>query len=207
MARDASYKVPRRRRREGKTDYYRRYTLVSSGRYVAVVRFSNKYVSVQVVKPTILGDVVIAGAHSRELYKYFDWRGGGKSTPAAYLTGLLAAIRARYMSVSECALDIGLKRPVKGSKVFAVAKAFNDVGVKIPVDEEMIPSEDRINGSVIASYAGRLSSENPDRFKTLFSDYLKRDLDPRELPNHFREVLNKIISYGEKLGVKVSLNE
>ncbi|MEL9929795.1 MAG: 50S ribosomal protein L18 [Sulfolobales archaeon] len=207
MARDASYKVPRRRRREGKTNYYRRYRFVSSGRYIAVVRFSNKYVSVQIVKPTILGDVVVAAAHSRELYKYFGWKAGGKNTSASYLTGFLAAVRARFMGVNDCVLDIGLKRPTKGSKVFAVARAFRDAGLKIPVDEDMIPSEERIKGLVLASYASKLYSEDVERFNRLFSEYLRRGLDPRQLPDHFNDVFNKIVSYSEKLGVEVRVGE
>ncbi len=207
MGEGPSYKVPLKRRREGKTNYYRRYIYVLSGKPRLVVRYSNKYVLVQIAKATILGDIIIAAAHSRELYKLFDWRAGGKNTPASYLTGLLAAIRAKYMGIEECALDIGLKRPVKGSKIFAVAKAFADVGIRINIDEEIIPGEERISGEVIAKYAEKLYNEDIEKYKRLFSDYLKRGLDPRDLPKHFRETLDKIIKYGEKLGVEVEASE
>ncbi|MGC9009190.1 MAG: 50S ribosomal protein L18 [Sulfolobales archaeon] len=207
MGEGPSYKVPLKRRREGKTNYYKRYIYVLSGKPRLVVRYSNKYVLVQIAKATILGDVIIAAAHSRELYKLFGWRAGGKNTPASYLTGLLAAIRAKYMGVEECILDIGLKRPVKGSKVFAVAKAFADVGIKINVDEEIIPGKERINGEIIAKYAEKLYNEDIEKYKRLFSDYLKRGLDPRELPKHFKETLDKIIKYGEKLGIEVKVGE
>jgi len=206
MARDASYKVPRRRRREGKTNYYKRYIYVLSKKPRLVVRYSNKYVDVKIVKPTILGDIVIAAAHSRELYKYFGWRGGGKNTSASYLTGLLAAVRAKYMGVKEAALDIGLKRPTKGSKVFSVAKAFRDVGINVNVDEEMIPSEERISGKIVSEYANMLSRNNEEMFKRLFSRYLRDGLDPRDLEKHFREVLNKIVLYASKLGVEVKIS-
>lgn len=207
MAKNAAYKVSLKRRREGKTNYYKRYVQVLSGKLRLVVRYSNKYVWVQIVKPTVLGDVVIAAAHSKELYKLFDWRGGGKNTSASYLTGLLAAVRARYMNVNECALDIGLKTPSKGSKVFAVAKAFRDVGIAVNVDEEMIPDNSRIRGEVLAKYAEELFNRDPEQFKRLFSDYLGRGLDPRDLPNHFNNILEKIISYARKLGVEVRVGE
>ncbi|MEM4452579.1 MAG: 50S ribosomal protein L18, partial [Thermosphaera sp.] len=38
MARGARYKVPRRRRREGKTNYYKRYVMILSKRPRFVVR-------------------------------------------------------------------------------------------------------------------------------------------------------------------------
>ncbi|MGC9148646.1 MAG: 50S ribosomal protein L18 [Sulfolobales archaeon] len=207
MGEGPSYKVPLKRRREGKTNYYKRYIYVLSGKPRLIVRYSNKYVQVQVAKATILGDIIVAAAHSRELYKLFDWRAGGKNTSASYLTGLLAALRAKYMGIEICALDIGLKSPVKGSKIFAVAKAFRDAGIEVNVDEEFIPGEERISGKIIAEYAEKLYNEDTEKYKRLFSDYLKRGLDPRELPRHFEETLDKIIKYGEKLGVKVKISE
>ncbi|MBP1357430.1 MAG: 50S ribosomal protein L18, partial [Sulfolobus sp.] len=56
--------------------------------------------------------------------------------------------------------------------------------------------EDRIKGIHISAYAQKLESENPELFKKIFSKYLERGLNPKDLPSHFEEVLNKIKSGG-----------
>ncbi|MEM4369715.1 MAG: 50S ribosomal protein L18, partial [Desulfurococcaceae archaeon] len=146
MARGPKYKVPRRRRREGKTNYYKRYVMVMSGHPRFVVRKTNKYIWVQIIVAKPEGDHTIAAAHSRELVTKFSWKGGTSSTPAAYLTGLLAALRALQKGIEYAVPDIGLHRAIKGSIVFAAIKAANDAGLKVPVSEEVLPSEDRIRG-------------------------------------------------------------
>jgi hypothetical protein len=71
------YQVKYRRRREGKTDYQARRALTiqakdkyNAPKYRLVVRFSNKYVTVQIVSAKIQGDVVFTHASSRELPRY-----------------------------------------------------------------------------------------------------------------------------------------
>lgn len=197
MARGPRYRVPRRRRREGKTNYYKRYIMISSGHPRFVVRKTNRYIWVQVVIPRPQGDYTIAAAHSRELIKRFSWKGGCSNTPAAYLTGLLAALRAIEKKIDYAIPDIGLHRPVKGSVVFAAIKAANDIGLKIPVNEEIIPSIDRIRGRHIAEYTRLLKEKN--LLESRFSEYLKRGLDPETLPEHFEFVKNSILNtYGFK---------
>ena len=193
MARDASYKVPRRRRREGKTDYYKRYEMVKNRHIRVVVRRTNKYIIVQFVYPTPIGDYTLAAAHSRELVKYFGWRAGTKSTPAAYLTGFLAGLRASKLGITYAIPDIGLHRPVKYGRVFAAIKGVRDAGVTVPCDEEMLPPDERVRGEVIANYAKLLSESNPEKFAKQFSVILRNGLDPRELPKHFEEVYNNIL--------------
>ncbi|NPA97348.1 MAG: 50S ribosomal protein L18 [Crenarchaeota archaeon] len=193
MAWGPKYKVPRRRRREGKTNYYKRYKLVRSRKIRVVVRKTNKYIWVQFIYPTPVGDFTIAAAHSKELVKYFGWKGGTKSTPAAYLTGLLAGLRAKKLGIDYAVPDIGLHRPTKGAKVFAALKGVVDAGVEVPLDESIVPSEDRIRGETIARYAETLASENPERFQRQFSQMLAKGFDPRELPRHFEEVKNLIM--------------
>ena len=43
-------------------------------------------------------------------------------------------------------LDLGLRKPVRGCTMFAALKGVIDAGVKMPHDDGMLPSEDRING-------------------------------------------------------------
>ncbi len=192
MARGPTYRVPWRRRREGKTNYYKRIKLLKSGKPRLVVRRSLKYIVAQIVEARIEGDRVIAATHSRELFKLYGWKGGGKSTCAAYLTGLLVGYRALIKGVREAVLDIGLATPSKGSRVFAVLKGALDAGLKIPHSPDILPSDDRIRCEHIASWARELAESNQEFYKRQFSKIIARGLDPRELPNHFEDVLSRI---------------
>ncbi len=84
---------------EGRTDYRQRHKLITqdknkyqSPKYRLVVRFSNKFVLVQVIYAEIDGDKVLCAAHSSELEKY-GLKVGFKNYAAAYATGLLLARR------------------------------------------------------------------------------------------------------------------
>jgi len=160
-----------------------------------VVRKTNKYIWVQIVEARPEGDYTIAAAHSRELVTKFGWKAGTANTSAAYLTGLLAALRARQKGIEYAVPDIGLHRPTKGAIVFAAIKAANDAGLKVPMSEDIAPSEDRITGKHIAEYAKILREEN--KLEIRFSEYLKKGLDPEKLPEHFEEVKKAILkAYG-----------
>lgn len=145
MATGPRYKVPFRRRRQGRTDYRRRLALVKSGKARAVVRSSNKHTMVQLVTYDSGGDKVVASAVSTELAK-LGWKHSGRSTPGAYLTGYLAGRRAIGKGVEEAVLDIGLREPVKGCVIFAATKGLVDAGVVVPHNDDMLPPEDRIKG-------------------------------------------------------------
>jgi len=94
------FQVPRRRRREGKTDFKARRKMVrqdknkyNTRKHRLVVRFTNQKVICQVVWATIRGDMVLTQATSSELEK-FGIPCGYKNYAAAYCTGLLVARRA-----------------------------------------------------------------------------------------------------------------
>ncbi|EPQ27876.1 uncharacterized protein PFL1_04620 [Pseudozyma flocculosa PF-1] len=170
------YQVKYRRRREGRTDYYARKRLVSQAKnkynapkYRLVVRFSNKYVTCQIVHAKIQGDFVLTQASSKELPRYGIKHGLANWT-AAYATGLLVARRAltilgladKYEGVTEpdgemteteplgddeprpfkCYLDVGLKRTSTGSRVFGALKGASDGGIFIPHSEKRFPGYD-----------------------------------------------------------------
>lgn len=194
MGHGPRYKVPRRRRREGKTNYYKRYRMILSGHPRFIVRKTLKYIIVQVARATPRGDEIIAAAHSRELVKKYGWKAGTGNLPAAYLTGLLAAARALKKGVTYAVPDIGLHDPRPGAKVFAAIKAANDMGLKVPVGEKVIPPEERIRGEHIASWAKMLQEASPELFEKMFSQYLSRGFDPTQLPAHFNEVYERIIN-------------
>ena len=194
MARSGRYKVKFRRRREGKTNYYRRREMIKSGLPRLVVRRTNRYIIAQVVVPKVMGDEVVVSATSKELVG-FGWKGGLKNTSSAYLVGLIIGYKALLKGVKKAILDIGLHRPTKGARVFAVLKGALDAGLEVPHGEEILPDEDRIGGKHIAEYAEKLKGENEALYKARFSQYLAKGLDPVELPKHFEEVRDKIKSY------------
>ncbi|BCS92092.1 50S ribosomal protein L18 [Metallosphaera sp. J1] len=195
MAQGPNYKVKFRRRREGKTNYYRRYTYVLNRTDRVVVRLTNKYVIVQFMKFDPKGDVTVAAAHSRELEK-FGWKGDENNSTACYLTGYLAGLRAKKSGMTMANADIGLFTPTKGARIFYALKGVIDSGVKVPMGDVGVSNE-RITGKHVAEYAQKLEQEDPEKYRRLFSRYLARGLDPKDLPSHFKEVLNSIKS-GEK---------
>ena len=190
MAKGANYRVPYRRRREKKTDYAARRILATSEYPRFVVRISNKEITVQVTKSEIEGDYVMANASSHELKSKYGWKASGKNIPAAYLIGYIAGKKALGEGIKTANLDIGLKRVTTGNKVFAVVQGANDAGIEIPVDSDVVPSQEAMNGKVIAKYAENI--EDPIEYERRFSVYLRRGLRPEALPSHFDEVKTRI---------------
>lgn len=140
----ATYEVHFRRRREGRTDYAKRLALLKSGKPRLVVRKTNKHVIVAFTENAAKGDRTIASRSSKALEK-LGFR-GKCNTPSAYLTALLCAKQAAKKGVKEAVLDIGLHKATKGSLVFAAAKGAQDAGVKIPMQEDVVPTPERIEG-------------------------------------------------------------
>ena len=190
MAKGPSYRVQYRRRRERKTDYSARRILAISEVPRFVVRVSNQNIVVQLVKSHIIGDEILTQTSSKELSEKYGWLASGKNIPAAYLLGLIAGSKALEAGIEEANLDIGLKKATKGSKVFAVVKGANDAGLNIPSDSDIMPSPERINGSIIAEYAENM--EDPLEYETRFSSYLRSGLRPEALNSHFEEVKARI---------------
>jgi large subunit ribosomal protein L18 len=151
MATGSRYFVPFRRRREGKTDYYQRTRLVVSDEPRMVVRKTNRHIIVQLVTAEMDGDRTLVAANSAELEKY-GYKGSTSSTPAAYLTGMLFAVKAKKAQQESAILDIGLNRATPGARVFAALKGAVEAGLAIPHGEEILPSDERAKGAHIAAY-------------------------------------------------------
>jgi len=192
MVRGPRYSMPHRRRREHRTDYDKRAALVVSGLPRMVVRASNKHTSVQFVEARPQGDHIYAAAKSTELER-LNWKYGGGNLPAAYLTGMLAGLRAIRKGLRKAILDIGLRRVSKGARIFGALKGAVDAGVEIPHDKGILPSDSRVKGEHIAAYAKQLSTD-PERYRAQFSGYLSRRLKPDDLPSLFERVREKIAS-------------
>jgi large subunit ribosomal protein L18 len=157
MASAAKYVVQYRRKRALKTDYRKRLNLLKSGLPRLVVRPSNKHVVVQLVEYEPDGDMVVVQAFSKELVKY-GWIHSTSSIPAAYLTGMLLASKAKGKISGELILDDGMHVSKRCSRVYAAVKGVLDGGLKVRVGEGMLPDESRIRGEHISTHLKR--SEN-----------------------------------------------
>ncbi|UCH71953.1 MAG: 50S ribosomal protein L18 [Thermoplasmatales archaeon] len=146
MKQGPRYHVKPRRRREGKTDYRKRLNLLKSRKIRLVIRKSLKNIQVQFIEYKEKGDGIIVSAKSNELKNKYQWKYSTSTTPAAYLTGLLAGKKAIDKGVEESVLDIGRNFSVTGSKIFAVVKGVRDAGIECPCDEDKTPNEERLTG-------------------------------------------------------------
>lgn len=148
MADGPTYRVPRRRRREGRTDYQNRLKLLKSGKTRAVVRRQNQNVIVQFVDYDPDGDIVRTQANAHELEDH-GWEGHTGNIPAGYLTGYLAGLRAGEDGIEDAVLDIGLHKPESGGVLFSALKGIVDAGIEIPHGENVFPDGDRHLGEHI----------------------------------------------------------
>ncbi len=132
-----------KRLREEKTNYKKRSTMLMGKRDFIAVMISNENTLVQILKPRMTGDKVIASAHSRYLLEK-GWKGSRKSVPAAYLTGYLAGKKALGQGADDAILYTGTRKYTQ--RIAAALKGVIDAGVNVPANEETFPDEERING-------------------------------------------------------------
>jgi large subunit ribosomal protein L18 len=198
MAKNANYRVQLRRRREGKTDYQARKSMVVSSKPRLVTRGSLKNATVQIVKAKVEGDFVLVAANSKELSKQFGWKAPTGNVSAAYLTGLLCGLKAKKKGIKEAILDVGLVSPTKGARIFAMLNGVVDAGIDVPYSEEKLVKE-RIKGEHIVKYAKKLGVGS-EKKKKKFAAYLKAGVAPEKLPEYFTKVKADIIASfkGEK---------
>lgn len=185
------YNVKFRRRRKGLTNYAKRLALVKGGKPRLVVRKSLKGVSVQFVKYVAKGNSTIASANSRELSK-FGWS-GRSNLPSAYLTGALAAKRARKKGVADFVLDMGLSTASKSALPFAAAKGAMDAGLKSTIGSDVVEAS-RIRGEHIAEYAKKAKAAG--NYEKVFSAYLKEGVQPEKLPEKFDAAKAAVLGEG-----------
>ena len=193
MAQGTNYKVAFRRRRQGKTDYAARMKLVDYNKSRLVVRVSNNHATVQLINYAPEGDITLASAVSKQLSKY-GYLGHTNNISAFYLTAYLCAKRALSKGITSAILDIGLKTPIKGSKIFAALKGAIDAGLEVPHGEFIFPEDDRIRGEHVANYADSLDAEEVAK---KFSKYFERGLNPKDLPENFDKTVKNIDEAGE----------
>jgi large subunit ribosomal protein L18 len=183
MAKGPRYRVPYRRRREGKTNYRKRLNLLKSRKPRLIVRVTNRRIIAQIAEYHPEGDRIVVSADSKMLQEY-GWKGDLNNTPAAYLVGLLIGKKAIEAGIREAVLDIGLKSPTKGSRVFAVLRGAVESGLEVPHSHKVFPDDGRIRGEHIAAHYEKVGG---------FSDYRRRGLEPSDLPSHTDEIKGKIM--------------
>lgn len=94
----------------------------------------------------------------------------------------------------KCILDIGLVRTTTGNRVFGAMKGALDGGLNIPHSNKRFPGYDResdsynaevhrarIFGGHVKDYMKHLQEENPDKYETHFSQYIKLGLSPDDI--------------------------
>lgn len=138
-----AYSTILRRLREEKTNYRKRKTMLMGKRDFITIQISNENTQVQVLKPEMKGDKVIASSHSRYLAQK-GWKGSRKNVPAAYLTGYLAGKKAVGKGAKDAILYSGTRRYTQ--RMAAALKGLVDAGLQVPADPETFPSDERING-------------------------------------------------------------
>ncbi len=190
MAQGSTYRVKFRRRREGKTNYYRRRRMLKSKLPRLVVRKTNTKIIAQVMTAKVIGDITEASAISPELEKY-GWEAGKHNLPAAYLTGLLVGLRAKSRGIEKVILDIGLNTPVNGSRVYAALNGALNAGLDIPHGAEVLPDEDRLKGKHIVESFKHFDSE--DNEGNMFAEIGAKKRTITSIPKTFEEVKQALL--------------
>ncbi len=151
MAHGKNQRLRYKRRRNGETDYRRRMRMLRGGSTRAVVRVTNTQTICQLVDYTTSGDNVEISIDGKTLVDKFGWPldASRKSVPASYISGYAMAKAAIAAGHDEAILDIGLAASTPGNRVFAALKGMVDAGLEIPHSEDVLPSDDRINGAHI----------------------------------------------------------
>lgn len=184
MANKRTYVVPYRRKREGKTDYHKRLSLVKSRLLRLVVRVTNQAVCMQVIAYRPQGDTVVASVTSRELVA-LGWPMTTGNIPEAYLTGLLLASKISDKS-QDIIPDLGRCVSVKGSRLYAAIQGAQEGGLQIRCNKDAFPSADRITGGHIVAYATSL--KDTDQYNKRFARYIANGVKPEQLV----EVVEKV---------------
>ena len=179
-----------RRIRERKTNYRKREKLLIGKKDFVTVNVSDQNVSAQLIRPELLGDKVMASVHSNELLSY-GWKGSRKNIPSCYLVGLLLGKKCIQKKITRAILYIGKRHFT--TKIAACLKGMSEAGLEMPFSQEILPTEERIQGNHIAEYAKKIKS-NDDLYKSRFSSNLGSGLEPEKYPNHFSEVKDRIVN-------------
>lgn len=132
-----------RRLREKKTNYRKRRAMLMNKTPFITVNITNENAQVQVHRPEMKGDKVIASAHSRYLVSK-GWKGSRKNIAASYVVGYLAGKKAKSSGTTSAILYSGTKRYTQ--RMSAALKGLVDAGLDVPASPETFPPQDRLDG-------------------------------------------------------------
>jgi len=129
------------------------------------VQISNENTLVQIHKPQLSGDKIIASAHSRALLGK-GWNSSRKNIPAAYLTGYLAGKKALASGSKDAILYTGTRKYTQ--RIAAALKGVIDAGISVPADEETFPKKERLEGKhlKVLSDVGKVKSAIDNEVKS-----------------------------------------
>lgn len=182
---------PYRRKGEGKTDYRKRLRLLTSRTPRLVVRKSLKNIYAQIITFDPQGDRVVVAATPHDLTTR-GWPYEKNSMPAAYLVGLIVGKKAHAAKIKTVIADLGLRKPVKRSTLYTVIKGVKDAGVHVPVSDDILPDQKRVAGEHIREYSIK-ARLNQAAYQKQFSSYLKKGLNPEDIPKKCEELKAKIL--------------
>lgn len=190
------YRIVFRRKKEGRTNYKKRITILTSNKLRLTVRKSLKNMYACITDYDSKGDKIVLSAHTKELEK-IGWKYNKGNLPSAYLTGLLLGQKAKKQGIDNLILDIGLQASIKGSRIYAVLAGVLDAGIKVAHNESILPSKERLSGKHISDFASVKQKEGD--FEKQFGGYSKNNVDPASINKDFEDIKNKIIggNYGK----------
>lgn len=192
MARKTFKTVPYRRRREEKTNYKKRISLIKSNQPRLVIRRSLNNLIVQIIEFDPKGDRILIEAQAKNLAE-FGWKSLTGNIPSSYLTGYLAGIKAKKAKLkADPIFDLGPQTSTKGSRIYAAVKGFIDSGYELNAKDTIFPDQARIKGTHIENYAKHLKETDPSLYEKRFSSYLKNKIDPTSLSKQFETSKQKI---------------
>jgi len=97
-------------------------------------------------------------------------------------------------------LDVGLARTTTGARIFAALKGATDGGLNVPHSETRFAGYNAekkaldakvlrkyIFGGHVADYMKTLQKDDPDRYKKLFSRYVKEGVKPEDLEGIYKK--------------------
>lgn len=186
-----TYTAVPRRTRQNRTNYRKRIAILVGRHSFVSITVSNQNIMAQVLKPQVMGDIVITAVSSKELLKY-GWKGSMNSMPSCYLTGLLLGIRTLEKGMKNLVLYTGKKSFT--TRVASCLKGIIDAGVSIPVSEVSLPEIERLNGGHISRYAEVLKKDE-QKYNSHFSSLLENGFLPENYPRYFEEVKTRIIKH------------
>ncbi|KAM0021148.1 putative ribosomal protein L5 eukaryotic/L18 archaeal [Helianthus debilis subsp. tardiflorus] len=207
------FQVKFKRRRQVKTDYRARVRLINQDKnkyntpkYRYAVRFINKDITAQIISATIAGDIVLASAYAHEL-PHYGLKVGLTNYATAYCTRLLLARRVlkklemdeEYQgNVDPSGEDYFVEPGESRSPFRALLDGALDGGLDsgkrfagFDKDEKSLDVDVHrkcIYGGHVATYMNTLMEDEPEKYQTHFSNYIKAGFEPDNLEEIYKKV-------------------